>query len=155
MTAVKPQKNIATNRKARHEYFIEERFEAGLVLCGTEVKSLRAGRASLVDSYAEIVEGEAWFCNCHIAPYEHGNRANTPTKRKRKLLLHRRELKRLAAKISQKGYTLIPLRLYFSGSLVKVEIAMCRGKKAYDKRTAIKERDEQRIMEREHRDSTK
>jgi SsrA-binding protein len=155
MTVDKPQKNIATNRKARHEYFIEERFEAGLVLGGTEVKSLRAGRGSLVDTYAEVVEGEAWLCQCHIAPYEQGNRANTPTKRKRKLLLHGRELKRLAVKISQKGFTLIPLRLYFSGSRVKVELALCRGKKAHDKRLAIKERDEQRLMERDRRDFTK
>jgi SsrA-binding protein len=155
MITDKPQKNIATNRKARHEYFVEERCEAGLVLCGTEVKALRAGSSSLVDSYAEIVAGEAWLCNCHVAPYDHGNRANTPTKRKRKLLLHRKEIKRLGGKISQKGFTLIPLRLYFSGSRVKVELGLCRGKKAHDKRTAIKERDEQRMMDRERRDLSK
>ena len=143
------RKIVATNRKARYEYFIEEKLEAGLILKGTEVKSVRAGRVSLSDSFAAIEEGEAWLVNCHIAPYDQGNRYNVEEKRRRKLLLHSKEINRLFGQIHQKGKTLIPLSVYFSGSYVKVEIGLCRGKKTYDKREAIKERDEKRIMDRE------
>lgn len=148
----KNQRIVATNRKARHEYFIDDTYEAGLVLRGTEVKSLRSGHASLVDSYASVADGEAWLHNCHIAPYEQGNRFNVESKRSRKLLLHSREIAKLAGLSSQKGMTLVPLKIYFSGSYAKVQIGVCRGKKTYDKRQAIKERDIKRQMDREIRE---
>ncbi|MBN1517244.1 SsrA-binding protein SmpB [Candidatus Sumerlaeota bacterium] len=141
---------ISTNRRARHDYFIDDVVEAGIVLAGSEVKSLRLGKASLVDSYAQIEAGEAWLINCHIPPYEQANRYAQEPERKRKLLMHRKEIGRLLGKITQKGFTLIPLRLYFKGSRVKVELGLCRGKAQYDKRQAIKDRDEKRILDREH-----
>lgn len=141
-------RSVAENRKARHDYFIEETHEAGLVLTGTEVKSLRAGNCNLRDSYAEVRDGEVFLVNCHISPYTHGNRFNHEPMRPRKLLLHRHEIRRLAARTRERGYTLVPLRIYFSGSRAKVELAVARGKHTYDKREDLRERDAQRDMER-------
>ncbi|MBI3998599.1 MAG: SsrA-binding protein SmpB [Armatimonadetes bacterium] len=145
---VMAEKLIAANRKARHEYYIEESLEAGLVLTGTEVKSLRSGRASLADAFARVERGEIWLHHLHIPPYEKGNIFNHDPMRPRKLLLHRRELQRLAGKVEQRGYTLVPLRLYFSRGVAKVELALARGKKLYDKRAAIGEREARREAER-------
>lgn len=141
-------KNIATNRKARHEYIIIETFEAGLVLKGTEVKSLREGKANLKDSYARIDKEEAVLLNMHISPYEKANRYNQDPTRPRKLLLHKSQIKRLLGKVVEKGLTLIPLRLYFKGSYAKVELAVAVGKKLYDKRKSIAERDAERALRR-------
>ncbi len=142
-------KVIAQNRRARHDYHIEETVEAGIVLTGTEVKSCREGRVSLTDAYAIVENGEAWLRQCHISPYSHGNRANHDPLRPRKLLLHRDEIQRLAAKSSQGGRTLVPLRLYFKHGLAKAEIAVARGKTSYDKRQAIAARDAEEQMRRE------
>ncbi len=141
-------KLIAHNRRARHDYHIEETVEAGVVLSGTEVKSCREGRVSLSEAYAGVKDGEAWLFRCHISPYSHGNRANHDPMRPRKLLLHRAEIGRLAAKVAQEGRTLVPLRFYFRHGLVKAEIAVARGKKTYDKREATAQRDAQRQMQR-------
>jgi len=140
-------RTIATNRRARHEYHILETVEAGLVLRGTEVKSLRAGGVSFKDSYATIRSGEGWLLGCHINPYSHGTDANHEPERDRKLLLHRRELGRLTGKIAERGLTLIPLRMYFKRGRVKVELGLGRGKKLHDKRATIRERDTQREMD--------
>ncbi len=146
-------KLICTNRKARRDYQILETMEAGLVLVGTEVKSLRDGQAQLKDSYAGIDEGELYLYNAHINPYRMGNRFNHEPTRTRKLLMHEREIKRLIGKIQEKGLTLIPLRLYFNDSgKVKVELGLARGKKDYDKRRDIAERDAKREMERAAKD---
>lgn len=145
-------KNITLNRKARFEYLIEETFEAGIVLSGTEVKSLRGGLANLQDSFARIENGEIWLCQCHISPYEKGNRFNVDSKRKRKLLLHRSEIRRLTGKVQEKGLTIIPLRMYFRGGKAKVELALARGKKLYDKREVQAEKDARRQIERALRD---
>ena len=134
------RKMIAQNKKARHDYHIDDTLEAGLVLVGTEVKSLREGRASLVDGFAEIDAGEAWLHNVHIPEYTQGTWTNHSSRRKRKLLLHRTEIDKLERKVSEKGFTLIPLALYFKDGRAKVEIGVARGKKAYDKRHAIAER---------------
>ncbi len=143
---------IALNRRARHEYFILETFEAGLVLSGTEVKSLRHGKASLAEAYATIEEGEAWILQMHIPPYAQGNRWNLDPVRRRKLLLHRRQIEQLARAIEQKGQTLVPLRLYFSPrGQAKLELAIARGKKSYDKRQTIAERDARREIDRARR----
>ena len=142
-------KLIAQNPKARHDYLIEETVEAGLILVGTEVKSCREGRVSLADAYATVREGEAWLLQCHISPYSHGNRANHDPMRPRKLLLHKDEVDKLAAKVSQDDRTLVPLRLYFSHGLAKAEIAVARGKKTYDKRQATAQRDAERRMRQE------
>ncbi len=146
-----PIKVVAENRKARHDYFIDETYEAGIALAGTEVKSLRAGKASLRDSYAEVTNGEVFVHNMHISPYEKGNRFNRDPKRPRKLLLHKQEIRRLLGQTTQKGYTLIPLRIYFKRGKAKVEIALARGKKLYDKREDIARRDAQREIARELR----
>lgn len=142
-------KLIAQNRKARHNYIIEETLEAGVALLGTEVKSCRDGRVNLADAYAVVKDNEAWLLQCHISPYSHGNRANHDPMRPRKLLLHKDEIGRLHAKVAQEGRTLVPLRLYFKHGLVKVEIAVARGKKLYDKRADKAKRDAQRAMQRE------
>lgn len=142
-------KLIAQNRKARHDYLIEDTVEAGLVLSGTEVKSCRAGKVSLTDAYAAIRDGEAWLMQCHISPYSHGNRANHDPTRPRKLLLKRAEIEKLGAKVAQEGRTLVPLRMYFKHGLAKAEIAVARGKKTYDKRAAQATRDAERQMRRE------
>ncbi|MGI5927548.1 MAG: SsrA-binding protein SmpB, partial [Thermacetogeniaceae bacterium] len=130
------------------DYFIDETYEAGIALVGTEVKSIRTGKVSLRDSYAEVVNGEAYLQNMHISPYDKGSRFNHDPKRPRKLLLHKREIKKLLGQTTQKGYTLIPLRLYFKRGKVKVELALARGKKLYDKRQDIAKRDAQREMAR-------
>ncbi|GAV30877.1 small protein B [Coriobacteriaceae bacterium EMTCatB1] len=149
------ERTIATNKKAFHDYAIEETFEAGIALTGTEVKSLRENRASLRDAFATIRNGEVWLHNVHIAPYSHGNRSNTDPDRTRKLLLHRNEIRYLIGKTKEKGLTLVPLRLYFSPSgLVKVELALARGKKLFDKREAIAEREHKREVERALKDRT-
>ncbi len=142
-------KLIAQNRKARHDYLVEDTVEAGIVLTGTEVKACRAGKANLADSFAVVKDGEAWLLQCHISPYSHGNRANHDPMRPRKLLMHRQEIERLAAKVAQEGRTLVPLRLYFKHGLAKAEIAVARGKRAYDKRQSQATRDAERQMRRE------
>ncbi|MDH7480907.1 MAG: SsrA-binding protein SmpB [Armatimonadota bacterium] len=138
------RKVIAINRRARHEYFIEETYEAGICLAGTEVKSVRAGKVSLQESFARVENGEVWLYNMYIAPYEFGTRFNLDPRRPRKLLLHRNEIRRLMAWTQQKGLTLIPLQLYFERGYAKIELGVCRGKKLYDKRQAIAERDARR-----------
>ncbi|MFC0681140.1 SsrA-binding protein SmpB [Lysobacter korlensis] len=142
------QKVVATNRKARHDYTIEDTYEAGLVLTGTEVKSLRAGRASLVDGYAFIDAGEAWLDAVHIPEYNEGTWTNHPPRRKRKLLLHKQQILKLSSKVKEGGYTLVPLQLYFSDGRAKVEIALAKGKREYDKRQALRERQDKREAER-------
>lgn len=141
-------KVIAQNRKARHDYHIEDTFEAGLVLTGTEVKSLRQGRASLADGFAEVEKGEVWLLQVHIPQYDPGTWTNHETRRKRKLLLHRHQIRRLEQRSEIKGLTIVPLRLYFRDGRAKVEIALARGKKQYDKRRAIAERQANRESER-------
>lgn len=142
-------KTIARNRKARHDYFISDTFEAGLVLKGTEVKSLREGRASLGDAYARIRDGELWLVNCHIDEYFQGNRFNHDPLRPRKLLMHRREIHKISIKINERGYTLVALSLYFKHGRAKVELGLAKGKKLFDRREDIKKRDIKRQMARE------
>jgi len=141
------EKTIVSNRKARHEYHLLDRFEAGMVLVGTEVKSLRQGKASLQDAFASIEGGELWLRNMHISPYEQGTHWNHDPKRPRKLLLHSVEINRLIGKVQEKGFTLIPLRIYFRKGFAKVELALAKGKKMYDKREDIRERDLEREAE--------
>jgi SsrA-binding protein len=144
-------KIIAENRKARRNYFIIDEYEAGLVLKGTEVKSLRMGRANLKDSYARIKNGEVFVYQLHIAPYPFAHYDNHDPLRPRKLLLHKHEIKRLYGKVNEKGHTLVPLRLYFKGGKAKILLALAKGKRTYDKREAIKRRDEKRDLERERK----
>lgn len=141
-------RDIAVNRRAFHDYFVDERLEAGLALTGTEVKSLRAGRANLRDGFVRIDGREAWLENVHISPYEQGGYVNHDPRRPRKLLLHGDEIATLNGKVRQRGYTLVPLRLYFHGNWAKVEVGLARGKRLYDKRQALAEREAQRQMER-------
>lgn len=141
MAEKEPEKILADNRKARHDYFLLERFEAGLALTGTEVKAARNGQVQLRDGYAEIAGNEAWLVNVHIGHYSHGNIYNHPIDRRRKLLLHRREIDKLAGKTREKGLTLIPTKLYLKNGRIKCEIALCRGKKQHDKREAIRTRE--------------
>ena len=143
-----PVKEIASNRRAFHDYFIDEKYEAGMALTGTEVKSLRAGKANLRDGYVRLDGNEAWLENVHISPYTQGGYVNHEPMRPRKLLLHRREIATLIGKTRQKGFTLIPLRMYFLGNHAKVEIGLARGKRQYDKRVALAEADAKREMER-------
>ena len=142
------QNIVASNRKARHDYTIEDTYEAGLVLTGTEVKSLRAGRASLVDGYAFIDGGEAWLDAVHIPEYTGGTWNNHPPRRKRKLLLHKAQILKIHNKVKEGGYTLVPLSLYFSDGRAKVEIAVAKGKREYDKRHALRERQDNREAQR-------
>ena len=144
-------KVIAENRKARHDYFILEAYEAGVELTGTEVKSLRAGRVNLKDSYAQVINGELFLEGVHISPYEQGNRYNVDPLRRRRLLMHKREILKLYGQIKQEGLTLVPLKLYFSRGKVKVEIAKCKGKKLYDKRDSAASKDAKREIERAFR----
>jgi SsrA-binding protein len=148
-----PDKNakrmIANNKKARHDYFLDEFYEAGIELVGTEVKSLRAGRCSIKESFIEIKDGEVFIIQMHIPPYEQGNIVNRDPLRKRKLLLHKQEINKLLGKIKTKGYTLVPVEIYFKGPRVKVEIALARGKKLYDKRRDIADKDQKREAERD------
>lgn len=142
------RKIVAQNKKAYHDYFVDEKFEAGVVLCGTEVKSLRAGKVNLKDSYCEFRDGEIYAVGIHISPYEQGNIFNGDPLRDRKLLMHKREIMKLCGLVQQKGFTLIPLSLYFSGSRIKAEIGLCRGKKLYDKRESDAKREAARNIER-------
>ncbi|MGH3318496.1 MAG: SsrA-binding protein SmpB [Nocardioidaceae bacterium] len=143
------RKMVAQNRKARHDYHVEDTFEAGLVLTGTEVKSLRAGRASLVDGFAEVKDDEMWLQGVHIPQYTEGTWTNHEPRRARKLLLHRREIERIESRVNERGLTVVPLALYFKDGKAKVEIALARGKKAYDKRQAIAKREADREAARE------
>ena len=142
------QKTVAQNKKARHDYFVDETYEAGVALCGTEIKSIRRGAVNLKDSYCSFRGGEMYAVGVHNSPYEQGNRFNHEPLREKKLLMHRRELRRLQGLVQQKGLTLIPLSLYFSGSHVKMEVGLCRGKKLYDKRDSEAARQAGRDMER-------
>ncbi len=146
--AEREEKVVCVNRKARHDYFIEETYEAGLVLKGSEVKSLREGKANLKDSYARILRGEAFLLNAHISPYSAANQFNHDPTRSRKLLLHRKEIERLSVKSAERGLTLVPLRLYFKEGKAKVEVAVARGKKLYDKRESLKRKESRREVER-------
>ena len=141
-------KVIVDNRRARHDYFILDTYEAGIALTGTEVKSLRAGKINLSDSYGMIKDGEMFLEGAHISPYEHGNRYNTDPMRRRKLLLHKRQILKLYGQVKQEGLTLIPLKLYFSKGKVKVDLALCKGKKLYDKRNTEAAKDARREIER-------
>ena len=142
------KKLIANNKKAFHDYFIEEKYEAGISLAGTEVKSLRMGRCSIKEAFIRIEHDEVYVYNMHISPYEKGNIFNKDPLRVRKLLLHRQEIRKIQGHITQKGYTIVPLSVYFSGSLVKVEIGLAKGKKLYDKRQDIAKKDQRREAER-------
>jgi SsrA-binding protein len=142
-----PEKVVARNKRARHDYHLEGTWEAGIVLHGTEVKSLRAGRASLVDGFVDIDGGEAWMLNVHIPPYSQGSWTNHGSRRKRKLLLHRSEIDKLARRVDESGLTIVPVTLYFSDGRAKVEIALARGKKTWDKRQALAERQAAREIE--------
>jgi SsrA-binding protein len=143
------EKVVATNRRARHDYAIDETFEAGIVLTGAEVKSLRAGRASLTESYARVRDGELWLENLHIPPYQHADTKGTyDPRRARKLLLHREQIERLIGKTQERGLTLVPLRLYFTRGLAKLQLGLGRGKRSFEKRQAIAEREHRREMER-------
>jgi SsrA-binding protein len=142
------QRDVAVNRRARHDYFIEETVEAGLVLTGSEVKSLRAGKAQLKDSHARIQRGEAWLFNAHISEYSPAAQFGHDPTRSRKLLLHRREIDRLEGKVRERGLTLVPLRIHYTHGRAKVELGLARGKKLYDKRESIKERETRREMDR-------
>jgi SsrA-binding protein len=143
------EKLIADNRRARHDYNLLDRYEAGLVLTGTEVKALREGKATLQQAYAEVRDGEAWLLGLHVPEYGQGNRANHDPDRARKLLLHRREIDRLYGQVREKGFTVVPTRLYFKDGRVKVELALARGKELHDKRRDIAARDARRQIERE------
>ena len=142
------ERDVAVNRRAYHDYFVDEKYEAGIMLTGTEVKSVRNGRANLRDGFVRIDGREAWLENVHISPYAQGNLMNHEPLRPRKLLLHRKQIASLIGKVRQKGYTLIPLRVYFARNRAKVEIGLARGKRQYDKRQAIAERDAKREIER-------
>jgi len=148
-------KVITENRKARHDYHVEETFEAGIVLVGTEVKSLRAGRANLKDSFARVERGEVFLYNAHISPYEQGNRFNHDPLRTRKLLMNKHEIRKLIGRVQEKGLTLVPLKMYFKNGRAKVELALARGKKLYDRRDDIAARDARREMEKAFRERQK
>lgn len=141
-------KVVATNKKAYHDYFIDETYEAGITLQGSEVKSIRAGRVSIKESFAGVKDGEVFLYNMHVAPYEYGRLSEQDPRRTRKLLLHKSEIGRLIGKIKERGYALVPLKVYFSGQVVKIELGLARGKKLYDKRRAITERTARREIER-------
>ena len=149
MAKEKGSRMIANNKKAYHDYFIEEKYEAGIALAGTEVKSLRMGKCSIKESFLRIEKGEVYIYGMHISPYEKGNIFNRDPLRPRKLLMHKAEIRKLLGKIKEKGYTLVPVEVYFSGSLVKVKIALARGKKLYDKRADIAKKDQRREAQRE------
>lgn len=148
-------KIITDNRKARHDFHIEETYEAGIVLAGTEVKSLRAGRANLKDSYARVDNGEVFLYNAHISPYEQGNRFNHEPLRTRKLLMHKHEIRKLIGSVQEKGLTLVPLKMYFKNGKAKVQLALAKGKKLYDKRDDMAARDAKREMEKAFRERQK
>ena len=143
------RKSIANNKKAFHDYFVDDKYEAGIELFGTEVKSIRAGQVNLKDSWCDIKNGEIFVNGMHISPYEKGNIFNKDPLRVRKLLLHKRQISKLTGQIAEKGYTLVPLKVYFRGSLAKIEIGLARGKKLYDKRQDIAKKDQRREAEKE------
>jgi SsrA-binding protein len=147
-------KIVTQNKKAWHDYFVDEKYEAGIELFGTEVKSIRGGSVNLKDSYCTIEGGELFAIGIHVSPYEHGNIFNREPMRDRKLLMHKKEIMKLAGLITQKGYTLVPLSMYFKGSHLKVEIGLCRGKKLYDKRDSIAKAESDREIERRMKDRT-
>ena len=149
MAEKKGVKIAAQNRKAHHDYFVEDRYEAGIELFGTEVKSIRMGKCSVKEAFVKIDKGEVYVCGMHISPYEKGNIFNKDPLRTRRLLLHKYEIMKLDGKIAQKGFTLVPLQVYFKGSLVKVQIGLARGKKLYDKRADIAKKDQRRELEKE------
>ena len=149
MARVKNKNNLAENRKARHDYFVEETIEAGIALVGTEVKSIRAGKCNLKDCYADVRNGEVFIYNMHISPYEQGNIFNVDPLRERKLLLHKEQIGRLAGLVSRDGYTLVPLSLYLKNGRVKVALGICKGKKNYDKRDSMLEKAAKRDIERQ------
>lgn len=155
MVRKKSSNSLAENRKARHDYFIEETMEAGLALVGTEVKSIRNGRSNLKECYADFRSGELFIVNMHISPYEQGNIFNVEPLRERKLLLHKEQISRLSGLVARDGYTLIPLALYLKNGRVKVAIGICRGKKNYDKRDSMLEKDHNREMQRELKERNK
>lgn len=142
-------KLVANNKKAYHDYFVDEKYEAGLVLHGTEVKSLRLGQCSIKESFVRIENGEVWVYGMHISPYEHGNIFNRDPMRPKKLLMHKSEINKLLGKIKEKGFTLVPLQVYFKDGKAKLEIGLCRGKKSYDKRESIAKKDMKREAERD------
>ncbi|MCI6496466.1 MAG: SsrA-binding protein SmpB [Anaeromassilibacillus sp.] len=148
-------KTIAQNKKAYHDYFVDESYEAGIELCGTEVKSLRAGKVNLKDSWCSIVEGEIFVNGMHISPYEHGNIFNRDPVRVRRLLMHKKEIMKLYGTVKQTGFSLIPLSLYFKGSRVKVQVGLCRGKKLYDKRADMAAKSAKRDIDRAMKESRK
>ena len=148
-------KLVANNKKAYHDYFIEEKYECGISLAGTEVKSIRQGKVSVKEAYVEIEGGEAWIEGMNISPYDHGNLFNRDPVRKRKLLLHKTEIRKLAQAVQQDGYTIVPLSVYFKRGKVKIEIGLAKGKHSYDKRQDIRQRDITREMERGYRDVMK
>lgn len=147
--AKESKKLIANNKKVYHDYFLEEKYETGVALAGTEVKSLRMGKCSIKESFIRIENEEVWIYGMHVSPYEKGNIFNKDPLRPRKLLMHKQEIRKLIGKIKEKGYTIVPVEVYFSGSLVKVEIALARGKKLYDKRNDIAKKDQKREAARE------
>lgn len=148
-------KIVAQNKKAWHDYFVDEKYEAGIALFGTEVKSIRKGSVNLKDSYCTVKNGELYAVGMHISPYEQGNIFNRDPMRDKKLLMHRKEIIKLGSLVNQKGFTLVPLSLYFSGSNVKIEVGLCRGKKLYDKRDAEAEKDADREIDRRMRERSK
>lgn len=150
---MKTERDIATNKKAFHDYFIDERYETGISLLGTEVKALKEGKANLRDSFAKVEDNQVFIYNCHIAPYSHGNIANHDPLRKKRLLLHKEEIKRLIGKTEQKGFSLIPLRIYLKNGLLKLELSLAKGKKEYDKREDIKRKESKREIERAFKDN--
>lgn len=147
-------RTVAQNKKAFHDYFVEDKYEAGIALSGTEIKSIRAGGVNLKDSYCQIKNGEIWAVGMHISPYEHGTIFNREPLRDRKLLMHKKEILKLEGQTTQKGLTLVPLSLYFSGQQIKVEVGLCRGKKMYDKRDSIAKAESDREIERRLKDKT-
>ncbi|NLL30439.1 MAG: SsrA-binding protein SmpB [Clostridiales bacterium] len=155
MVRKKNSNTLAENRKARHDYFVEETIEAGIALVGTEVKSIRAGKCNLKEAYADVTNGEIIILGMHISPYEQGNIFNVDPLRPRKLLLHKQQIARFAGLVSQEGYTLIPLSLYLKNGRVKVALGLCRGKKNYDKRNALLEKAHKRDIEREMKNANK
>ncbi len=155
MAITRGEKLVAQNKKAFHDYHIEDRYEAGIVLTGTEIKAIRGGKVNMRDSFAQIRRGEAFLHNMHISPYEQGNRYNHEPLRTRKLLLNRGEISRLIGMIKEKGYTLVPLKVYLKNGLAKVEIALAKGKKDYDKRETIKQRDAKREIQKAIKESNR
>lgn len=145
-------KQVATNRKALYEYFIEDRFEAGIALTGTEIKSVRAGRVNLRDGFVMIRNGEAWLLNVHISPYDFGNRENHEPRRERRLLLHKQEIRKMQGKVSERGWTVVPLNVHLVKGRAKIEVALVRGKRQYDRKDAVAERDADRELRRQVKD---